>query len=338
MQPMISVVICTYNRADTLRRALQSLICQETDGQFSYEILVIDDGSSDGTRAVVSEIASRSQVPVRYVCEEGYGIAQARNRCVSESRGEWIAWCDDDQLAEPDWLNQLFAVACRTGADVVGSDRVLSLPDEPVVPLNRVTRVVLGESIYHRESRLFSYQSLPTTGNMLIRRSVLDSVGSFDTSMVYSGEDSDLARRVLAHGFTAWSAPKAVVHHLIPPSRLSAEYFGWVSFRVGRNLAYIDNKEWGRAKTVLACVARIGQALLVNVPLLLWAYLLRDQAEMSGRRCLIWRAVAYARETLVLVAPRLFPQNGFFAALEFRKQAVSFPRHRLCQPGSKPHR
>jgi glycosyltransferase involved in cell wall biosynthesis len=327
MQPLISVVICSYNRADTLRGALQSLICQETDGQFSYEIVVIDDGSTDGTRGVVNEIASCSQVPVKYVCEEGYGITHARNRGVSESRGEWIAWFDDDQLAEPDWLNQLFAVAYRRGSDWVGSDRVLSLLAESIIPLNKVTRSLLGEIRYRKETNLCSRKFLPTTGNMLIKRSVHDSVGSFDTSMVRGGEDRDLASRVWAQGFKCWSAPKAVVYHLIPPQRLTVEYFRWVTFRGGRNLAYIDNKQWGRAKTLLACVAKIGQALLIHVPLLFWAYLLRDQAEMFGRKCKIWSVVAYVRETLVLVAPRLFPQKRFFAALEFRKERTSFPKH-----------
>jgi glycosyltransferase involved in cell wall biosynthesis len=326
MPPLISVVICSYNRADILRAALQSLTRQKTDAQFSYEILVIDNGSSDDTRAVVSEIASCSQFPVRYVWEERSVVAHARNRGVIESRGEWLAWFDDDQLAELDWLNQLFAVACRTGADMVASDRVLSLPNEPVVPLNRFTRALLGEVTQHKESRIFSRRGLPTTGNMLIRRSVFDSVGSFDTSEIYGAEDRDLTRRAWVNGFTAWSAPKAVVHHLIPPFRLSAQYFSWASLRLGRNMANGDNKRCGLVKTVLTCVARIGQALLVHLSLLLWAYLLRDQAEMIGRRYQILVAVAYARQTLFLVAPGLFQQKDFFAALEFRKEGTSFPR------------
>ncbi len=325
---MISVVICTYNRAEMLRGALLSLICQETLGQFSYEIVVIDDGSTDGTRGVVNEIATRSQVVVRYVLEAGHGIARTRNRGISESRGEWIAWFDDDQLAEPDWLSQFFAVASRTGVDWVGSDRVLSLLAESIIPLNKVTRSLLGEIRYHKETYLCSHKFLPTTGNMLIKRSVLDSVGLFDTSMVRGGEDRDLACRIWAQGFKCWSAPKAVVHHLVPAYRLSAEYFRWVSFRGGRNLAYIDNKQWGWRKTLLVAVSKIGVALLHNVPLLFWAFIVRDRADMFGRKCLLWVAVAYSRETFFLFAPRLFPQKRFFSALEFRKERTSFTKSR----------
>ena len=99
-----------------------------------------------------------------------------------------------------------------------------------------------------------------------------------------------------------------------------------ISLRVGENFACIDNRQLGRRKTLLLCVARIGQALLVNMPLLVWAYLLGDRAGILGRKCLLWRAVAYTRGTLFLLAPRLFPQKGFFAALEFRKERKSFTK------------
>lgn len=61
----ISVNVCTYNRAEMLRGALESLICQKTDGKFSYEIVVVDNASTDTTKAVVEEVATKSPVPVR---------------------------------------------------------------------------------------------------------------------------------------------------------------------------------------------------------------------------------------------------------------------------------
>ena len=322
--PDISVVVCTYNRAEMLRGALESVVCQETDGKFSYEIIVIDDASTDGTSSVVKKVSRRSPIPIRYVCEEGHGIAQARNRGIKESCSKWVAFFDDDQLAEPHWLKELFMVASKTGAYCVGGTRLLSLPAEQVIPLTQVTRSILGEEIRCKEAQVYSRRFLPGTGNILIKRSIFNSIGEFDPSMIWGEEDLDLIRRIRAAAFPIWSAPKAVVYHLIPPYRVSVEYLKLVSYRWGSSFACVDYKEGGRTKLVLLCVARIGQALLVNIPLLFWAYLFGDDAEVLGRKCLLWRAVSYTRETLYLLAPRVFPQEGFFARLEFRKERTSF--------------
>ncbi len=95
----ISVNLCTLNRAKLLQGVLESLTDQETFEKFSYEVIVVDNGSIDETECVVRGAASASRVPVRYFREEARGIPQARNRGIKESRGEWIAFFDDDQLA-----------------------------------------------------------------------------------------------------------------------------------------------------------------------------------------------------------------------------------------------
>jgi glycosyltransferase involved in cell wall biosynthesis len=316
----ISVVVPTYNNAEMLSGALASLICQETDGQFSYEILVIDNGSSDGTRAVVSEIASYSQVPVRYVCEEGHGIAHARNRGVSESRGKWIAWFDDDQLADNDWLKSLLAFAMQMGADCVAGTRLLDLPLEQPSPLGLVCRGLLGEDNHHEAPAICRGKAIPGFGYILMARTVFDSIGLFDTSMLWSGEDTDILLRARAAGFDLWATPNAVVHHVILPHCVEPIFLRWVSLRCACVLAQIDCKRRGPGGTLLLCVARIGQALLVNMPRLLLAYVKRDKAEILDRKCLVLRAIGYTRKTLFLIAPRVFTQERFFARLEFRKK------------------
>lgn len=159
---------------------------------------------------------------------------------------------------------------------------------------------------------------------MLINRKVFDSLGVFDASMLHGGCDHDFICRAQARGFEVWSAPKAMVHHLIPPYRLTLDYFRWRSMRVGDTFAYIDCKRRGRTTTLLLCIARIGQALLINLPRLLLAYVLGDQAEVVGRKSLLWRAVGYTRQTLFLFAPRVFTQERFFDRLESRGERTSF--------------
>ena len=83
----VSIVVCTYNRADMLGRALESLVRQETHGEFRFEIVVVDDGSTDGTQVTVQNIAKDCQVPIRCLRKEGRGIAAARNTGVKAASG-----------------------------------------------------------------------------------------------------------------------------------------------------------------------------------------------------------------------------------------------------------
>lgn len=320
----ISIVVCTYNRAEMLHGALKTLICQETDGKFSYDIVLLDNASTDNTKAVVEQIATNCPVSINYIYEEKKGVAQARNRGVKESQGEWIAFFDDDQLAERDWLKNLLAFALQAEADCVGGAVRLDLPQEQLARLGSVCRGVLGERTYHEKPVRCSGGVLPATGNLLMARGVFDSIGLFDASTLYGGEDSDVLARAQAAGFDIWIAPDAVVHHVIPPYRLERAYFRWVSLRGGCHLAQNDCKQLVRGKIPLLCMARIGQALLVNIPCLLLDYLKRDKAKILDRKCLLWKAEGYTRQCFRVISPRLFAQERYFAGLEFRKGRTSF--------------
>src|SRR5688572_12728930 len=100
----VTVVVCTFNRADMLRNALISLLKLETEAQFRFEVLVVDNNSTDHTAEVVAQLAQDASAPLRYVREVRQGHASARNRGIQEARGDWIASFDDDQLADARWL------------------------------------------------------------------------------------------------------------------------------------------------------------------------------------------------------------------------------------------
>src|SRR6476661_2567590 len=103
----ISIVVCTQNRAEMLRGALASLYDLSTNG-FTYEAVVIDSGSKDHTQQVIAKAAVESRHPLRCVFEPEKGIVPARNRGLREARGHWIAFFDDDQLADGQWLAELY--------------------------------------------------------------------------------------------------------------------------------------------------------------------------------------------------------------------------------------
>src|SRR6266550_2965600 len=99
---MISVCICTYNRAKNLRRTLESLACQDYSNVDMSEVLIVDNNCSDGTVDVVK--ACRERLPIRRATENRQGLAHARNRAAVDFRGEVLLFTDDDVRLEPGWL------------------------------------------------------------------------------------------------------------------------------------------------------------------------------------------------------------------------------------------
>ncbi|NIA15087.1 MAG: glycosyltransferase [Nitrospiraceae bacterium] len=323
---LVSVVICTYNRADSLRLAIESVTAQRTGARLDYEVVVVDDGSTDDTREAVEEARAKAPVPVHYVLEEGCGgIAAARNRGIAESHNDWIAFFDDDQLAEPEWLANLLSTAQTLDVSCVGGPRRLDLPPEDLARLGPRCRAMLGEELYGEEPVPFDGERLPTTGNLMIHRRVLDEVSGFDANMsISSGEDADLLLRARAAGFAIWMAPTAMVTHMIPRYRLNRAYFRWVSMRWGVNLAKMHLKRKSWATMAVLCLARLIQAFAINLPTLAWTSARGDAPRALDLRCSIWRAQAYARQTLAALAPRLFAQASFFDQLDFRKEREKF--------------
>jgi len=319
-KPTISVNICVYDPGGLLEGVLDCMTRQETHGKFTFEIVVIDDDPSASTAHCVATFASSSPVPIRYVEAGGKGVSHARNTGVENSCGTWIAWFDQDQSAEPIWLMNLYSTACETGADWVDGPRDLLLTDEQRSGLNDYLKACLGEVTEGDTVRRNVRRYASCTGNALVKKSVFEAVGGFDESIVDGWEDWDYIRRLRAKGFTCWYSPRAVVHHIVPSARLEQRFFRWHATRVGAVFASRDMREWGLPKTTLACIARVCQALLIHAPLLAWARITGDETTSLTRMCLLLRAVSYARRTLHIISPALFPQDDLRTQTHLRSE------------------
>lgn len=322
---LLSVVICSYNRAESLRIAATTVIAQEAGDDFDYELLVIDDHSTDHTRAVVEALAA-ADPRVRYVLNNvSKGIAGARNAGVHAARGNWIVFFDDDQLSDPGWLRELLAVARAHDARIVGGARRLDLDDVTLRGMGPVVRSLLGENLYDGPPVLMQGKELPTTGNLLISKEVFDRVGDFDLSLTLnSGEDAELIGRARAAGFGVWTAPKAVVAHMIPAYRTQENYFIWVSRRWGVQFAQIDVKRRGRLMGLALALARGVQAVALRWPQYYRAKGRGDAAALLDVRCYLWRTEAYVRKAIYMAWPAMFPQHRFLDYLEFRNERQLF--------------
>src|SRR5579863_433252 len=104
-----TVILCTYNRCASLKTALDSVVSQVLPQSVEWELLVVDNNSTDATREVIQDYVSRHPGLVRYVFEGRQGKSNALNRGIHEAKGDILAFVDDDVVAEPDWLQNLIA-------------------------------------------------------------------------------------------------------------------------------------------------------------------------------------------------------------------------------------
>src|SRR5947207_1258016 len=99
---LITVAICTFNRAESLRRTLDSLVGMRLPEKLDWEVVVVNNNCTDSTDEVISVFAER--LPIRRTFEPQQGHTMARNRAVKEARGEYIVWTDDDVIVAREWL------------------------------------------------------------------------------------------------------------------------------------------------------------------------------------------------------------------------------------------
>jgi len=194
--PELSVLICTWNRAALLRDCLESLLAQDLPAE-RYEVLVIDDGSTDGT-AEVAAAADRPGGPaVRHLLQPHAGQPAARNRGLAEARGRIVHYLDDDELAPPDLLRRVLAEldADPSLAGVGGPyrDRGGSLPT-----CRRCSLADAGLS-KDRDRRHLADRLLG--GNMAVRAEVFRQVGGFDPDLAGRGDDTEWFHRARGRRF-----------------------------------------------------------------------------------------------------------------------------------------
>jgi GT2 family glycosyltransferase len=198
-RPRVSVVVCTYNGGTTLAQCLRSLHALDYP---DYEVIVVDDGSTDDTGAILARFPE-----VRTVRQSNHGLSYARNVGLRLATGEVVAYTDSDCVADPDWLTLLVDQLERTGAAAVGGPNltpedgwlascVAASPGQP-------THVLEREQVA---------EHIPGC-NMAFRRNVLEQIRGFDPLYRKAGDDVDLCWRLQQAGYWITFAPGAFVWH-----------------------------------------------------------------------------------------------------------------------------
>jgi succinoglycan biosynthesis protein ExoM len=248
------VCICTFKRPHVQKTVL-SVLAQRGLPGVVVEILVCDDDPAGSAWPVVEPLQRAEPHVVRYLLSGSANVARARNLCLESARGEWIAFIDDDEIADPGWLRGLLDVQQGTGADVV-KGRVSA-----VYPPGAEAWIAAADPFTRDYGEDGAVLTKAATGNVLIRRTIVEKAGlTFDEGYGKTGgEDVDFFRRLAGLDVRMVSARRAVVHEIVPPERVELSYFRRRYRQIGRNASRIQRggRAFSRVKDGLVSVAGV---------------------------------------------------------------------------------
>jgi glycosyltransferase involved in cell wall biosynthesis len=271
----ISVVICTYNRASLLTGAIES-ICQQTLAPDQYEILVVDNASTDNTTEVVRTFQEKNPYhQIRWVYEARQGVGHARNTALSEVAGKFVAYLDDDAKADLNWLTQ----AEKRLLD----SRIIHCLGGPIHPFYTSGKPTWFKNQYElrtwgkEERSLISGESL-SGSNMIWRKETLQMIGGFGEMVgpvgnIFSvGEDTMAFKRLWKYIPEAMVIydPNLIVFHWVPPYKMMVSHYIKRAFINGQVAIKLDQQPvpgW-RLRTALRSIG----AVIIRASRALWHF------------------------------------------------------------------
>lgn len=268
----ISVVICTYNRAEFLLGLVESIV-QQSFAKEKFEILFINNNSTDDTEYICkSFIQDYPEYSIRYLVESQQGLSYARNRGIKEARGEYITFADDDALLANDFLEKVCDYLDQHPdiAEVGGPIFLKYLTQIPVWA-NPYMDSLFGY-FYPSKTAYYIVRKAPTYprgSNMTFRIEAFKKCGNFNTSLgrvkriLIGGEEKDIAYRILDAKLKIAYIPDAIVLHLVPETRTTKEFVREQALGIGISEQIRSKANHEYAKRLLIECIKWGATLIL---------------------------------------------------------------------------
>jgi glucosyl-dolichyl phosphate glucuronosyltransferase len=247
MSPVVSIVICTHNRVRNLRDAVESVLSQGVDEHF-FELLIVDNASTDGTHELISARAARAP-NLKYLSEPMIGESHARNRGVGAAKGQYIAFIDDDAIADAGWLSQIPAAFDVGGTDVgCVAGKIVPIWDAPRPTWlhDALLGYISVLDISPTASRLGENQ-YPYGANVIYRRDALLRVEGFSPRLGRKGNSLLSNAEILLHhlltrlGYATYYDPRVSVRHHVHAARLNKRWFRRRAYMQGVSDALMES-------------------------------------------------------------------------------------------------
>ena len=269
----ISICVCTFRRYQELTRCLRSIAAAKLPDAIVVELIVVDNDVEGGALAAFELVQSEIPFPSKYVVELVSGVSNARNRCVAEASGSWIAFVDDDEMPSGEWLTSLWDCVQHYAAEGVFGPVVPEFEVEPTIEaawarLHHRPRYTTGTLMPWGDCR---------SGNVLYQKSLHIRCGAFDPTLAATGsEDCDFFWRCLKGGAKLVWCDESVVHEVVPATRLTLRWLLRRAFTGGRNFVRLRSRHMGVRVAVADMVWGLA-AVLVYGPAALVAHLVSSR-------------------------------------------------------------
>lgn len=263
----VSVIIPTYNRSQSLERALRSIAGLDFPRE-QFEVVVVDNNSSDATPEVADKFRNVG-IPLKYVKETRLSFTVARHTGAEAASGKILSYIDDDVIASNGWLSGLTEVFENDDkVGVVGGPILPVFESEPPEWIKRYYPMSIWLSLFDRGSEIHE-EGGACGPNLSVRKDVLERVGGFpaDTigveaegrpgvvEKIYVGSgDYGLCLKVKKAGYKVMYAPRALVHHVIPPVRLTKKW--WRSRLAGEGCYHALTQQYEKEESPAKLVVR----------------------------------------------------------------------------------
>ena len=236
----LSIIISTYNNATSLIRTLNSVIEQDADKSL-WECIVVDNASTDDTHAQAEAfIKEHPEINFQLVSEAQQGLSFARNCGIAAAKGSFIAFIDDDETINKEFVSAYLDLFHNYGAFAAAG--VLKVRYENKRPkwMSHYTEKMIANPLYLGNEILTITSTItPTGGNMAFSKELFSLYGNFDTTLgrkgntLMGGEENDMFDRIRNLGERVFYTPHAIAYHHIPDRKLTAEYFDKLAYGVG---------------------------------------------------------------------------------------------------------
>lgn len=275
VHPEISVVICSYNRADYIIGAIESLNTQTLDKK-KFEVLVVDNNSIDNTGDLVQEyIHHHPDLDLKYLTESRQGASFARNTGAEFARSPLLCFMDDDAIAKEDYLERIlgFFSSQPDAAGLGGRIIPKYIPEEPRWMSHFVSSLV-GNFDYSRELTVFKEGKYPLESNMVVRKDAFDRIQGFNTDLPgvkgnlrIGGEGKDFFLRLQSGNNKVYYDPLLVVHHIVEVKKLTPHYMYRVASGIGRGERVRTKaiSQWAFIKKFLEYLYKLAGSIILGL-------------------------------------------------------------------------
>ena len=276
---ILSIVICSYNRASYISGALDSLYHQSA-GLDNFEAIIVDNNSTDNPAEVFKQWrSSHANGSFTYLTESKQGASFARNTGAEGAKGQWLCFMDDDAIANSNYVENIIK-HIKTKPEAIGfGGRIIPkyIPSAPEWMSYYVSSLV-GNFDYAPTACAFENGKYPLESNMIVKKDIYDSIGGFNTQLPgvvgtlrIGGEGKELFYKLLALGHTIYYDPAICVEHVVEVKKLTPEYMYRVASGIGRGekTRTLSISKGSYFKKIIEYLFKLGAAFVIGFKYLL---------------------------------------------------------------------